>query len=173
MEVARTDVQRKILIKLESRDIEVEKSLPHLIKDEKLYNNKSEIFRRGFHITVNLINSKEEPLIKLLFDKLNDCQNDLDSDNLEIIKSLASAIYAIFIAKQGILGAEIFETVKLTCDLLNNKEVDQTEVLQTLQDLSTTIKIVFLSDLIRPATPPPENFAKLFHKKFSGSEKHG
>jgi len=60
---------------------------------------------------------------------------------------LSSVIYATIIAKRGLVGAEVFESIPLTCSNLDFiDQVDRKKVVKSLTDLSTGIKTLILKD---------------------------
>ena len=148
----------KFLMITSPRENEILDDLPNLDKHKKLPNNKTEVFRRGLYAVRQLVEVNEKPLIELLVNDLEKSAGNLNKDNIEEIKALSSVIYAIFIAKRGMAGAEVFESVPLTCsylDLIDEESIDRKEVTKTLQDLATSIKTLILKD---------ENFQRHFAK---------
>ena len=141
---------RQFPVLLTPRENEVLKEIPKLVEQGKLPNkNQSEIFRRGLHSTRQLIEVNEKSLLKLLVKKFEESATDLNKENIESVKALSSAIYATFIAKHGILGAEFFQSIPLTCqylDLIETENIDKTQVVSTLRDLATSIRTMFLTE---------------------------
>jgi hypothetical protein len=136
-------------VKLGPREKETMIALEELSKEGKAPDNKTEIFRRGIHSFMHLVETDEKPLLKLLVFNLEKSAQNPNKENLENIKSLSSALYAVFIVKRGVLGAEIFESVALTCkyfDLYEKNKIERKEVIKTLNDLAIAIKTLFLSN---------------------------
>jgi hypothetical protein len=137
-----------LILQLGPREIQKMKEIPSLVKEEKFPDNKSEIFRRGFHAVRELVEVDEIPLLKLLSEKLQfGIKNPTDKDNAEYLIALSSVIYATMIAKRGILGAESFETIPYTCRYLRtmeNVDVSQSDVSKTLEELASTMNTIFL-----------------------------
>lgn len=140
-----------LILQLGPREIQKIKEIPLLVQEGKFPENKSEIFRRGFHAARELVEVNERPLLKLLFEKLQfGIKNPIDKDNTEYLIALSSVIYATMIAKRGILGAESFETIPYTCRYLRgieNVDVNESDVSKTLADLASTMNTIFLRDI--------------------------
>lgn len=138
------------IFQLGPREIQKMKEIPLLVKEGKFPDNKSEIFRRGFHAVRELVEVNERPLLKLLFERLQfGIKNPTDKNNTEYLIALSSVIYATMIAKRGILGAESFETIPYTCRYLRgieNVDVNESDVSKTLADLASTMNMLFLKD---------------------------
>lgn len=135
------------LIKTTARENEILDVLPELAEHGILPKEKTEVFRRGLHITKCLAQSNEEYLLRLLVEKLESMS--LSKKNIEEIKSLANAVYSIFIAKRGIIGAEIFESVPIACsylDLVEKQQIDEKEGIQMLEDISASIRTLILKE---------------------------
>jgi hypothetical protein len=139
-----------LILQLGPRELQKMKEIPLLVKEGKFPDNKSEIFRRGFHAVRELVEVNERPLLKLLYERLQyGIKNPSDKDNAEYLIALSSVIYATMIAKRGILGAELFETIPYTCRYLRgieNVDVNKSDVSKTLGDLASTMKTMFLKD---------------------------
>lgn len=139
-----------LIFQLGPREIQKMKEIPSLVKEGKFPDNKSEIFRRGFHAARELVEVNERPLLKLLFEKLQfGIKNPTDKNNTEYLIALSSVIYATMIAKRGVLGAESFETIPYTCRYLRtieNVDVNKSDVSKTLSDLASTMNTMFLND---------------------------
>ncbi len=139
------------ILQLGPREIQKMKEVPLLVTDGKFPDNKSEIFRRGFHAVRELVEVNEHPLLKLLLERLQfGIKNPTDKNNIEYLIALSSAIYATMIAKRGVLGAESFETIPHTCRYLDftgeKVDVDESDVKKTLTDLASTLSTMFLKD---------------------------
>lgn len=138
------------ILQLGPREIQKMKEVPLLVTEGKFPDNKSEIFRRGFHAVRELVEVNERPLLKLLFDKLQfGIKNPTDKDNAEYLIALSSVIYATMIAKRGVLGAESFETISHTCRYLRameNVDVNESDVSKTLGELASTMNTMFLKN---------------------------
>jgi len=141
----------KFLLVTSPRENEVLKELPDLERQEKLPDNKTEVFRRGLHTVRQLVEVDEGPLLRLLVSTLEESTNNMNKENIVKIQALSSVIYAVLIAKRGIIGAEIFESVPLTCsylDALESGKADKKQVAKTLGDLATSIKTLILRDSV-------------------------
>jgi hypothetical protein len=137
----------KFLLITTPRENEVLDTLPDLEKQEKLPDNKTEVFRRGLHAVRQLVEVDEKPLLKLLVAKLERSTSNLNKENIDEIKALSYAIHATLIAKRGIIGAEIFESIPLTCsylDFIEGDKIDRKEVAKTLEGLAISIKTLIL-----------------------------
>lgn len=139
------------LFQLGPRELQKMKEIPLLVKEGKFPDNKSEIFRRGFHAVRELVEVNERPLLKLLYERLQfGIKNPSDKDNAEYLIALSSVIYATMIAKRGILGAESFETIPYTCRYLHSigekSDINESDVSKTLGDLASTMNTMFLKD---------------------------
>jgi hypothetical protein len=141
-----------LIFQLGPREIQKMKEIPLLVKKGKLPDNKSEIFRRGFHAVRELVEVNERPLLKLLFEKLQfGIKNPTNKDNAEYLIALSSVIYATLIAKRGILGAESFETIPRTCKYLSligeRVDINESDVSRTLAELASTTNTIFLKNV--------------------------
>lgn len=139
----------KFLLVTSPRENEILGELPGLEKREKLPNNKTEVFRRGLHSVRQLVEVDEKPLLRLLIAALE--SGDLSKENIGKIQALSSVIYAVLIAKRGLVGAEVFESVPLTCSYLDSIEqgkADRKQIVQTMEDLATSIKTLILRDSV-------------------------
>lgn len=140
-----------LIFQLGPRELQKMKEIPTLVKEGKFPDNKSEIFRRGFHAVRELVEVNERPLLKLLYERLQfGIKNPSDKDNAEYLIALSSVIYATMIAKRGILGAESFETIPYTCRYLRSigekSDINESDVSKTLGDLASTMNTMFLKD---------------------------
>lgn len=147
--MSETKKRTKHLIETTARENEIINELPNLNKYGILPNNKTKVFCRGLHIAKQLAQCDEKPLLRLLVCNLENLSSELSKKNIDEIKSLASVIYSIFIAKRGILGAEIFESVPITCnylDLMNNKKIDKGEVEKMSGDIAASIRTLILKE---------------------------
>lgn len=139
----------KHLIETTARENEILDELPNLEKYGILPNTKTEVFRRGLHVVKHLAQSNEKALLRLLVEKLESASLTLGKKDIEEIKSLADAVYSIFIAKHGILGAEKFESVPIACrylDLIEKQQVDKKEAGEMLEDIATSIRTLILKE---------------------------
>lgn len=139
----------KFLLVTSPRENEVLNELPDLERQEKLPDNKTEVFRRGLHAVRQLVEVDEKPLLRLLVSTLEESASNLNRESIGRIQALSSVVYATFIAKRGIIGAEVFESVPLTCsylDALESGKADKKHVARTLEDLATSIKTLILRD---------------------------
>ncbi len=149
------EIESPVLLTFTPRENELFKEIPSLIKENKFPEKKVDIFRRGFHAVRQLVEVDEKPLLELLVEKLESAQ-DLDKKNIDTIKALSNVIYATFIAKRGILGAEAFESIPLMCrylDLIEKDEMSKTDGSKIVQDVATSVKTVFL----KPTSNDPSN----------------
>jgi hypothetical protein len=141
-----------LILQLGPREIQKMKEIPSLAEEGKLPDNKSEIFRRGFHAVRELVEVNERPLLKLLYEKLQfGIKNPANKDNAEYLMALSSVIYATLIAKRGILGAESFETIPRTCKYLSligeRVDINESDVSRTLAELASTTNTIFLKNV--------------------------
>ena len=147
--MSETKERTKHLIETTARENEIINELPNLEKYGILPKNKTKVFCRGLHIAKQLAQSDEKPLLRLLVCNLENLSSELSKKNIDEIKSLASVIYSIFIAKRGILGAEIFESVPIACnylDLINNQKIDKDEVKKMSEDIAASIRTLILKE---------------------------
>lgn len=140
-----------MILQLGPQEIQKMKEIPLLVREGKIPDNKSEIFRRGFHAVRELVGVNERPLLKLLLEKLQiGIKNPTDKDNAEYLIALSNVIYATLIAKRGVLGAESFETIPRTCSYLRlvgeKEDVNESDVSKALGDLASTVNTIFLKD---------------------------
>ncbi|MEM3089672.1 MAG: hypothetical protein QXY22_03805 [Candidatus Nitrosotenuis sp.] len=139
----------KFLLVTGPRENEVLEELPILEKQEKLPANKTEVFRRGLHAVRQLAEVDERPLIELLTYRLDRASDRLGMEDVGEIKALSYVIYATIIAKRGVVGAEVFESIPLTCSNLDFiDKADRKKVVKSLEDLSTSIKTLILKDSV-------------------------
>lgn len=144
-----TKERAKHLIATTARENEIIDDIPNLAEYGILPNNKTEIFCRGLHIVKHLAQSNETSLLRLLVDKLESVSLDLNKKEIDEIKSLADSIYSILIAKNGILGAEVFESIPTACrylDLVEEEAIDKREVKKMLEDIATSIRTLILKE---------------------------
>jgi hypothetical protein len=149
----------KFLLITTPRENEILDTLPDLEEQEKLPDNKTEVFRRGLHAVRQLVEVDEKPLLELLVATLEKSKANLNKENIDEVKALAYAVHATLIAKRGIIGAEIFESVPLTCsylDFIEGGKIDKKEVTKTLEDLAISIKTLIL----RNSTSTPRSNSK-------------
>lgn len=141
----------KLLLTFGPRENEILKEIPYLVKYGKFPDNKTEIFRRGFHVVRQLVEVNERPLLQILLERIERAVKDLDKNDLELITALSLVIYGTLIAKRGILGAEAFETIPLTCRQLipiDRKGIDKTTVSQVLRALAYSVDTIFLKNTL-------------------------
>lgn len=136
----------RFFLELTARENQVLDDISELKKFQ--IDTKKELFHRGLHSARQLVDVDEKSLMKLLVEKI---ESD-PKENAEYIKALSTVIYATLIAKQGIRGAEIFQSIPLTCsylDLVGSGKIDEKQLYSYLESLPNTIKTFFLSDSSR------------------------
>lgn len=136
----------KFLLEITPREKEILDNISEL-KGFQI-DTKKELFHRGLHSARQLVDVDEKSLMKLLVEKLEAGPKE----NAEYIKALSNVIYATLIAKQGIRGAEVFQSIPLTCsylDLIGTGKIDEKQLYEYLESLPNTIKTFFLNDTNR------------------------
>lgn len=150
----------KILITYTPREKEALKEIGYLAKTGVLPDNHNEIFRRGLHTVRQLAEIDEKVMLGILLEKLEWGTKNLNKKTLAEITALSLSVYATLIAKRGILRAEAFENIPLTCrqfDLIEEKSVDKKVVPDVLRGLTHSVDMMFLKqpprELSHEATP--------------------
>jgi hypothetical protein len=141
------DKKKKFLVLLSPRENEALEKISELTKKNKSING-NEAFRRGLSAFIQLIDVNEKPLLQLLVQKLDETIDAPNKENIESVKSLSVVIYATLITKRGI-GADVFQSIPQLCqylDLIGSGKIDESQVKPMLQDLSTSVKTVFLNE---------------------------
>lgn len=135
------------LITLSAREKDTLERHLVLAKEGILPENQTEIFRRGLHVAIRLAEVNETSLLEVLAEKLKKSTEKLEPKTIRETLAISEAIYAVLVAKRGVLGAESFEAIPLTLKQLegiNKTKADNAEIKRVLFDLLSGIETVFL-----------------------------
>lgn len=131
-----------------ARENEVLKEIDELAQPTQ--KNKNEILRRGLHSYKYLAQADEMTLLDLLSNYLHLAIKDPNSPSFAIAKALSYVVYATMIAKYGLLRSELFETIPINLNLIEQAKTktDQgpidNNISKVIGDLATSVDTFFL-----------------------------
>jgi hypothetical protein len=141
------------------REDQLLKELDKLGEKNIIPENKNEILRRGLHAYKYLAQADETILLDLLSEYLHLASKDIDPRALNLARTLAYVTYATMVSKYGAIGSEMFESIPLNLDLIEQtkKEVKGAKIDQlrmniskNLSELANGVDIIFRKRLSEP-----------------------
>lgn len=135
------------------REIQVLDFKENLLKQQNTEISNNELIRRSLHAWRYDIEIDEKLLMSILSEYLHMASKNPHIHTIAIARSLAHAIIASMISKQGLSKSESFDTVPMNLNIIHELQMSQSskashEVSQALGELATSVDTVFLKKRI-------------------------